>query len=55
MDEFTARFREGKNQRDPKLLAEAYQLVASAFEGVGDQLEAAKWREKAAEQMAKTE
>ena len=53
MDEFAARFREGKNQRDPQLLAEAYSAVADAFVGVGDQAEAAKWRHKAAEQAAK--
>ncbi len=53
MDEFAARFREGKNQRDPRLLAEAYSAVADAFVGVGDQEEAAKWRQKAAEQAAK--
>jgi hypothetical protein len=53
MEEFAARFREGKNRRDPKLLAEAYTLVADAFVGVGDQTEADKWRAKAAEQAAK--
>jgi hypothetical protein len=52
MNEFAARFREGKNQRDPELLSEAYTLVANAFVGVGDQAEAAKWRQKAAEQAA---
>jgi hypothetical protein len=50
MDKFAARFRDGKNQRDPQLLAEAYSLVADAFLGVGDVDEAAKWRKKAAEQ-----
>jgi hypothetical protein len=50
MNEFAARFREGKNQRDPELLSEAYTLVADAFAGVGDQAEAEKWRQKAAEQ-----
>jgi hypothetical protein len=53
MDEFTRRFREAKNQRDPQLLAEAYTAVADAFVGVGDHVEAAKWRSKAAEQAAK--
>jgi hypothetical protein len=53
MDEFAERFREAKNQRDPKLLAEAYSAVANAFTGVGDVAEAAKWRHKAAEQAAK--
>ncbi len=50
MDEFTERFREAKNQRDPQLLSEAYSVVADAFAGVGDQIEATKWRLKAAEQ-----
>jgi hypothetical protein len=53
MEEFARRFREAKNQRDPKLLSEAYSAVAEAFAGVGDVEEAAKWREKAAEQAAK--
>jgi hypothetical protein len=52
MEEFAVRFREGKNQRDPELLSEAYTLVADAFLGVGDQAEAARWRQKAAEQAA---
>jgi hypothetical protein len=52
-DEFTARFREGKNQNDPKLLAEAYTFVAEAFESAGDPAEAGKWREKAAVQFRK--
>src|SRR4029077_20156575 len=47
MDEFAERFREAKNQQDPKLLSEAYAAVADAFRGVGDQEEAAKWRQKA--------
>jgi hypothetical protein len=53
MDEFINRFREGKNQRDPKLLSEAYTVVADAFTSVGDREEADKWRQKAAEQAAK--
>ena len=53
MDEFSKRFREGKNQHDPQLLSEAYSVVADAFAGVGDQEEANKWRQKAAEQAAK--
>ena len=53
MEEFTKRFREGKNQRDPQLLSEAYLAVADAFTNVGDQDEAAKWRQKAADQAAK--
>jgi hypothetical protein len=53
MDEFIKRFREGKNQRDPKLLSEAYTAVADAFTSVGDREEADKWRQKAAEQATK--
>ena len=53
MDEFAEKFREGKNQHDPELLSDAYSLVADAFANVGDQAEAAKWREKAAQQAAK--
>jgi hypothetical protein len=53
MEEFTRRFREAKDQRDPQLLSEAYAAVADAFTNVGDQAEAAKWRQKAAEQVAK--
>lgn len=53
MDEFEKRFREAKDQRDPQLLSEAYTAVADAFTNVGDQAEAAKWRQKAAEQAAK--
>jgi hypothetical protein len=53
MEEFQKRFREAKNQRDPILLSEAYATVADAFEGVGDQEEAANWRRKAADQAAK--
>jgi hypothetical protein len=53
MDEFASRFREAKSQRDPQLLSEAYAAVADAFVGVGDEAEAAKWRQKAAEQAAK--
>ncbi len=53
MDEFAERFRQGKNQHDPKLLSEAYTAVADAFVGVGDREEAAKWRRRAAEEAAK--
>jgi hypothetical protein len=53
MDEFTKRFHEAKDQHDPKLLSEAYDAVADAFANVGDQQEAAKWRQKAADQAAK--
>ncbi len=55
MDEFATRFRKAKNQRDPQLLSEAYSAVADAFLNVGDSAEAAKWRQKAAEQAAKIE
>jgi hypothetical protein len=55
MNEFTRRFREAKDQRDPQLLSEAYAAVADAFTNVGDQTEATKWRQKAAEQAAKAE
>jgi hypothetical protein len=53
MDQFAKRFHEGISQRDPQLLFEAYSTVADAFAGVGDQEEAEKWRQKAAEQKAK--
>ena len=53
MDEFAKRFRDGKNQRDPQLLFDAYSLVADAFFDVGDVVEGVKWRKKAAEQAAK--
>jgi hypothetical protein len=53
MDEIIKQFREGKNQRDPKLLSEAYTAVADAFTSVGDREEADKWRQKAAEQASK--
>lgn len=53
MDNFAERFREAKNQRDPKLLSEAYAAVADAFRGVGDLEEAAKWRQRSAAEAAK--
>lgn len=46
MDVFLERFLDGQSRRDPKLLAEAYSLVADAFSDVGDTLEAARWRNK---------
>jgi hypothetical protein len=52
MDEFAKQFREAKNQRDPKLLAEAYSTVSEAFFNANDFEEAAKWQEKAKEQLA---
>jgi hypothetical protein len=53
MEEFTRRFREAKDQRDPQLLSEAYEAVAEAFTGVGDLEQAALWRGKAAAEKAK--
>lgn len=53
MDEFVRKLREAENPRDPKLLAEAYAAVADAFTEAGDPLEAAKWRQKSAEQAAR--
>jgi hypothetical protein len=53
MEEFTRRFREAKDQRDPQLLSDAYEAVAEAFTGVGDLEQAALWREKAAAEKAK--
>jgi hypothetical protein len=55
MDEFTTQFREAKNQHDPKLLSEAYTMVADAFASVGDLNEATRWHQKAAEEVAKIE
>ncbi|MEM9644533.1 MAG: hypothetical protein AAF989_06035 [Planctomycetota bacterium] len=52
MDEFARQFREGKNRKDPRLMAEAYSLVSEAFAGVGDHGEAVKWKRKAAEQLS---
>lgn len=51
MEEFTARFREAKTHNDPKLLADAYAVVAGAFADIEDFSEAARWYEKAAEQV----
>ena len=53
MEELTRRFREAENPRDPQFLSEVYEAVAEAFEGVGDRIEAAKWRRKAADEAAK--
>jgi hypothetical protein len=47
MDDFIDLFQEGQSRRDPKLLSEAYALVADAFTEVGDAAESAKWRRKA--------
>ena len=53
MADFAKRFHEAKDPHDPKLLAEVYSAVADAFVGAGDPTEAAKWRQKATEEMAK--
>ena len=55
MDEFIERFRDAKNQNDPKLLSEAYTIVADAFAAIDDSDEAAKWYRRAAEQAAKAQ
>lgn len=52
MNQFVATFQEAKNRKDPKLLAEAYTIVADAFVKAGDLPEARKWRRKAAEQQS---
>ncbi|MEM9365693.1 MAG: hypothetical protein AAGD07_06830 [Planctomycetota bacterium] len=53
MDEFARRLREADDPRDPMVLAEAYLVVADAFERAGDQGEADKWRSKAETEKAK--
>ena len=53
IDEFAKRFLEAKDQRDPRLLSEAYEAVADAFIGAGDIEEVFKRHKKAAEQAAK--
>ena len=47
MDEFSRRLREADNPRDPAVLAEAFAVLADAFDRAGDLQEAAKWRAKA--------
>lgn len=42
-----------ENPTDPKVLSDAFEKMAAAFDEVDDQEEAAKWRRKAAEQAAK--
>jgi len=44
---FARRLREAENPRDPVVLAEAFTVVAEAFDRAGDPLEADKWRAKA--------
>jgi hypothetical protein len=53
MDKFETLFQIAKNRRDPKLLSEAYLVVADAFANVGDAQESANWRKKAEEQAEK--
>lgn len=53
MDEFTKRLREASDPRDPAVLAEAYLVVADAFDKAGDPAEAAKWRAKSQAEEAK--
>lgn len=53
MDAFAKQFRDAKTRRGPKVLAEAYTVVAEALAHAGDLKEAIKWHQKAAEQKAK--
>ena len=53
MEAFVQRFREAKHRSDPKLLSEAYFIVADSFFGVGDHEEDAKRLKKASEEAAK--
>lgn len=53
MDAFAKQFRNAKTRRGPKVLAEAYTVVAEALAHAGDLKEASKWHRKAAEQKAK--
>jgi hypothetical protein len=53
MDDFARRLREADNPRDPAVLAEAFTVVAEAFDRAGDLLEADKWRAKADAEKAK--
>lgn len=53
MDEFARRLREAVDPRDPAVLAEAFAVVAEAFERAGDKIEAEKWRDKANAEKAK--
>ncbi|EMI18635.1 signal peptide protein [Rhodopirellula maiorica SM1] len=55
MEEFAVRFRDAKSQSDPKLLADAFAVVASAFADIEDFGEAARWYQKAAEQVEAAE
>ncbi|TWU60740.1 hypothetical protein Poly51_10210 [Rubripirellula tenax] len=53
MDDFARRLREAKNPRDPAVLAEAFAVVAEAFDNAGDAKESAKWKAKADAEAAK--
>lgn len=53
MDEFARRLYEAENPRDPAVLAEAFTVVAEAFDRAGDLIEADKWRAKAEAEQAK--
>ncbi|QDT06429.1 hypothetical protein K227x_48390 [Rubripirellula lacrimiformis] len=53
MDAFARRLREADNPRDPAVLAEAFAVVAEAFDRADDLGEAAKWRVKADAEKAK--
>lgn len=53
MDKFFELFQEEKNKNDPQLLADAYLVIADAFQAVGDRDESAKWLEKARQQASK--
>lgn len=53
MDEFAKRLQEADDPRDPAVLAEAFAVVAEAFDRAGDPAEAAKWRVKADAEKAK--
>ena len=53
LEEFAQQLREAKNPQDPRILAEAYGTITELFMHVGDTEEAAKWRKKTNEQIAK--
>ncbi|TWT84072.1 hypothetical protein CA13_55480 [Planctomycetes bacterium CA13] len=55
MNDFARRLREADDPRDPVVLAEAYTVVAEAFDRAGDKAEADRWRSKAEAQKAKLE
>lgn len=55
VNDILRRFRAVDNQPTPKMLTEAYLLLGDAFLKAGDEQEAAKWFQKAAEQAAKAE